>query len=123
MSGKQEFSNVSTYIASGNVILQSGKHANEVKSQIEGMLPVNFKLDTGFISVLVLSYRQFQAIIDNKPEGFGEQPEMYQSDVIFLMGIDSAHVIPAFHPREGVDQVWAGNGVIYSQRLQNCSKY
>ena len=23
----------------------------------------------------------------------------------------------AFDPREGVDQVWAGNGVIYSQRL------
>ncbi len=33
------------------------------------------------------------------------------------MGIDSAQAIPVFNPREGVDKVWPGDGVIYSQRL------
>jgi uncharacterized protein (DUF1697 family) len=66
-----------------------------------------------------LTHPQLQAVIDNKPKGFGEQPELYHSDAIFLMDIDSALVMPAFKPREGVDQVWAGNGVIYSQRLSS----
>ena len=115
----QGFSNVSTYIASGNVILQSDKSANDVNAQIEEVLPENFKLDDGFIKVLVLTHNQLQVIIENKPKGFGEQPEKYHSDVIFLMGIDSAQAMNVFKPREGVDQVWAGHGVIYSQRLSS----
>ncbi|MEJ2304817.1 MAG: DUF1697 domain-containing protein, partial [Anaerolineales bacterium] len=70
--GELGFSNVSTYIASGNVILRSGKRAREVKAQIERALPENFELDDEFIKVLVLARDQFQAIVDNKPGGFGE---------------------------------------------------
>ena len=40
-----------------------------------------------------------------------------QSDAIFLMGIDATAAMEAFDPREGVDVVWPGKGVIYSQRL------
>jgi uncharacterized protein (DUF1697 family) len=111
------FSNVSTFIASGNVILESAKQADEIKAQIEEALPESFKLDNELIKVLVLTRKQLQAIIDNKPEGFGEEPEKYHSDAIFLMGIGSAQAMPVFDPREGVDRVWPGNGVIYSQRL------
>lgn len=111
------YANVSTYIASGNVILQSDKQAEAIKGQIEAVLPENFKLDNELIKVLVLTRHQLQAVIDNKPEGFGEQPEKYHSDAIFLIGIDSAEVMPLFSPREGVDKVWSGDGVIYSQRL------
>ena len=116
---EQGFSNVSTYIASGNVILKSDICANDIKAQIEEVLPKNFKLNDRFIKVLVLTRKQLQVIIDNKPKGFGEQPDKYHSDVIFLMGIDSAQAMHAFNPREEVDQVWAGNGVIYSQRLSS----
>ena len=97
------FSSVSTYIASGNVILKA--------------LPERFKLDNELIKVLVLTRDQFQAIIEDKPKGFGEQPEKYHSDAIFLMDIDPAQAMPVFDPREGVDKVWPGEGVIYSQRL------
>ncbi len=113
------FSNVSTYIASGNVILKSDKRTAEVKAQIEEALPGNFKLDNERIKVLVLTRNQLQAVIDNRPEGFGEQPEKYHSDAIFLMGIDSAQALPVFDPREGVDKIWPGDGVIYSQRLSS----
>jgi uncharacterized protein (DUF1697 family) len=111
------FSNISTFIASGNVILTSDKRADEVQAQIEKALPESFKLDSELIKVLVLTRNQFQAIIDNKPTGFGEQPDKYHSDAIFLMGIDAAQAMPVFDPKEGVDKVWPGNGVIYSQRL------
>ena len=113
------FTNVSTYIASGNVILESDKPADEIKAQLEEALPESFKLDDELIKVLVLTRNQLQAVIDNKPEGFGEQPEKYHSDAIFLMGIDSAPAMPLFNPREGVDKVWPGDGVIYSQRLSS----
>jgi len=116
---KQGFSNVSTYIASGNVILRSGQRADQVKAQIEAALPENFKLHDELIKVWVLTHQQLQAVIDNKPEGFGEQPEMYHSDAIFLIGIDAAQAMSAFDPREGVDKVWPGDGVIYSQRLSS----
>ena len=111
------FSSVSTYIASGNVILVSDKPPDEIKAQIETALPENFNLDDELIKVLVLTRDQYQAVVDNKPDGFGEQPEKYHSDAIFLMGMDSAEAISIFSPREGVDQVWPGEGVIYSQRL------
>ena len=115
--GDLGFSNVSTYIASGNVILKSDKSAKEVQAQIEKALPEHFELDSELIKVLVLTRDQFQAVIEDKPEGFGEQPEKYHSDAIFLMGIDAAQAMSVFNPREGVDKVWPGEGVIYSQRL------
>ena len=111
------FSNVTTYIASGNAILQSDKQPDAIKAQIETALPERFNLDSELIKVLVLAHDQFKAVIDNKPEGFGEQPETYHSDAIFLIDIDSAQAMTAFDPREGVDVVWQGDGVIYSQRV------
>lgn len=111
------FANVSTYIASGNVILDSDKPTAEIKAQIETALPASFSLDSELIKVLVLARDQLQAVVANKPPGFGEQPQTYHSDAIFLLGIDSAEAIAAFDPRAGVDTVWPGDGVIYSQRL------
>jgi uncharacterized protein (DUF1697 family) len=111
------FSNVSTYIASGNIILESDKHPGEIKSLIEVALPKSFELNSELIKVLVLSQGQLQAVIDNKPKGFGERPEEYHSDAIFMMGIDSGQAMTVFNPREGVDKVWPGNGVIYFERL------
>jgi uncharacterized protein (DUF1697 family) len=113
------FPNVSTYIASGNVILESDKPTDEIKAQFEEALPKSFKLDDALIKVLVLTRNQLQTVIDNKPEGFGERPEKYHSDAIFLIGIDSAWAMSLFNPREGVDKVWPGDGVIYSQRLSS----
>ena len=111
------FAQVSTYIASGNVILESDQQPDAIKTQIEGMLPEKFTLDNKLIKVLVLTRRQFQAVIENKPKGFGDQPDQYHSDAIFLIDIDMDQAMPVFSPREGVDKIWAGEGVIYSQRL------
>ena len=114
---EQGFSHVSTYIASGNVIVESNKSSQAVQTEIEQTLPKAFKLDSKIVKVLALSRQQLQAVINNKPEGFGEQPDKYYSDAIFLMGIDSVQAMPLFSPREGVDKVWPGKGVVYSQRL------
>lgn len=114
---KLGFLNISTYIASGNVLLQTDKSPSEVKACIELALPVHFKLDSELIKVLMLTRKQLQAVIDNKPTGFGEKPQKYHSDVIFLIDIDADQAMTVFSPRQGVDKVWPGDGVIYSQRL------
>jgi uncharacterized protein (DUF1697 family) len=111
------FSDVSTYIASGNVILRSDKGAAAVQAQIEKALPERFDLDDDLIKALALSVDQLQAVVDDKPAGFGDHPDTYHSDAIFLMGIDPEEAISVFAPREGVDEVWPGKDVIYSQRL------
>jgi len=115
--GELGYTNVSTYIASGNVILSSDRAPREVKRQIEEALPRTFRLDSDLVAVLVLSRAQLQAVVDHKPAGFGEHPGTYHSDAIFLMGIDAAAAMQVFDPRPGVDSVWPGHGVIYSQRL------
>jgi hypothetical protein len=63
------------------------------------------------------SRADFEAAVDDRPEGFGDQPGTYHSDAIFLMGVDAAAAMTAFSPKEGVDAVWPGDGLIYSQRL------
>jgi len=108
---------VSTYIASGNVILESEKSPDEIKADIQTALLEICTFENELSNILVLSRNQFEGIVDNKPEGFGEQQEKYQSDVIFLIDVDSTQAMHLFDPREGIDQVWAGGGVIYSQRL------
>ena len=111
------YSDVSTYIASGNVLLRSDRPAAEIKSRIEDALPKTFRLDSELIGVVVLTDAQLRAVVDHKPDGFGARPDTFHSDTIFLMGIDAETAMQVFDPRPGVDNVWPGDGVIYSQRL------
>ena len=113
------FSDISTYIASGNIILKSDKTSQAIKTGIERMLPMKFKLDSELIKILVLSPAQLRAVIDHRPAGFGDEPDKYHSDVIFLIDIDPATAMSVFSPLEGVDKVQSGTGVIYSQRLSS----
>lgn len=111
------FLNVRTYIQSGNGILQSGLTREAMARTIEEAVPGRVTLDTSVIRVLVLSRAELEAAIDKRPNGFGDQPDTYHSDAIFLLGVDAAEAIRAFSPKEGVDAVWPGDGLIYSQRL------
>jgi uncharacterized protein (DUF1697 family) len=109
--------NVRTYIASGNVIFESGKSSAELAEEIERVLPEKFRLDRKLVRVLVLSRDQLQDVVDQAPEGFGSEPDTYHSDAIFLMGIPADQALETFNPRDGVDRVWPGELAIYSQRL------
>jgi uncharacterized protein (DUF1697 family) len=111
------FSNVSTYIASGNAFLDADLSAAEVAEKIEAALPKAFKLDSELVRIAVLSKAELESVVERRPNGFGDEPATYHSDAIFLMGIDTNEAMTAFSPREGVDAVWPGDGVIYSRRL------
>ena len=111
------FDNVSTYVASGNVFLDSDLRAANVAAKIEAALPKAFKLDAELIKVAVVSKKALEAVVEKRPKGFGDEPSKYHSDAIFLMGIDADEAMAVFSPRDGVDKVWPGDGVIYHQRL------
>ncbi len=111
------FTDVSTYIASGNVLVRSELTAARVQATVEQALVEAFDLDDDLIKVLALSPEQLRAVVADRPEGFGEQPDTYHCDAIFLIGIDAGEALSVFKPRDGVDRVWPGTGVIYSRRL------
>mgnify|MGYP001046627312 CR=1 FL=1 len=111
------FRNVRTYIQSGNAVVQSELTAETIARRIEAAMPGRFTLDTSVIRVLVLSRAELEAAIDKRPTGFGDQPDTFHSDAIFLVGVDAAEAMPAFSPKAGVDAVWPGDGLIYSQRV------
>lgn len=111
------FTNVATYINSGNVLLDSTASAATVKKRIDADLAENFDIHDENVKVLVLTRGQLKDVVENRPKGFGDEPTKYHSDAIFLMGISTTDAMAVFNPREGVDAVWPGDGVIYSQRL------
>jgi uncharacterized protein (DUF1697 family) len=111
------FENVSTYIQSGNAIVRSPLKSPEVATAIEEGIAKAFKFDSDLIKVLAISSRQLQAMIDDRPKGFGDQPSKFHSDAIFMMDITVKEAMTAFSPKEGVDTLWPGKGIIYHQRL------
>ncbi len=111
------YEHVTPYINSGNILVDTPKGAETVKTDVEKILADEFHMDPMVNKVLVLKQTYLKSVVENKPKGFGEEPEKYYSDAIFLIDIDVDEAMKVFNPREGVDKVWPGKGVIYSQRL------
>src|SRR4026209_1847079 len=101
---------VSTYIASGNVILSSDRDAAEIKQKLEEALPPPSNSNSEQIAVHVLTRAQLRAVVRKRPKGFGDHPETYHSDAIFLMGIDAPTAMKGFDPRPGADPGWHATG-------------
>jgi uncharacterized protein (DUF1697 family) len=112
------FRNVTTYIASGNVIFESGERSStKLTQRIEKALTKTF----GYPAVVVVrSQAQMRSIVDKAPKGYGSQPSLYRSDVLFLKPPKSATAALKIVPtKEGVDEVHAGPGVLYFSRLDS----
>ena len=110
------YDNVKTYINSGNVLFASDRTAEIAAKQIEKGLQKTFELKEP-IKVLVISHDQLKAIIVQAPKGFGQEPAVYHSDVLFLMGATSANAMGQLEMHPEVDIAWPGDGIVYYQRL------
>ncbi len=108
------FTNVRTFIASGNVVFDARKPAKLV-TQLEQLLAARFDYAA---SVAVRSVDQMRAIVDGAPKGFGKQPAKYRYDVLFLKPpLSSKAALPLVPVKDGVDTADAGEGVVYCSRL------
>jgi uncharacterized protein (DUF1697 family) len=107
------YSDARTYIQSGNVVFTSSRAAASLEHDIEAALEERFGVP---LVVVVRSRAQMRKVIDQAPAGFGDAD--HHCDVVFLKApLTSAAAVKHFHPREGVEEVWAGPGVVYFSRL------
>lgn len=73
--GNLGYTNISSYINSGNVVLDSTGSAKQIAAEIEQALPAKFKLDSELIKVLVLTKASFKKMVGGKPDVLGNSPE------------------------------------------------
>ena len=110
------FSNVVTYIQSGNVLVQSeDKDKAALTSKIEKGLSKRFNFEA---KVVVISQKELTAIIKSAPEGFGKDEKKFRYDVIFLKEpLTPKEAMESVKVREGVDTAHAGKQALYFSRL------
>jgi uncharacterized protein (DUF1697 family) len=111
------FTDVSTYIQSGNVLFSAPSSSKaDLTQRIERMIRTAF--DHYDASLVLRSRSQMRSIVEKAPNGFGSQPMKYRYDVLFLKPALTAKAVVADVPtKEGVDRIWAGGGVVYFSRL------
>lgn len=109
------YGGVRTYLNSGNVLFESDVEPSGLEDEIEAMLERRLGVD---LVVVVRSRRQMQDIVHQAPTRFGDEPDLYHSDVIFLKApLTPRQALGVVQLRDGVDQVWPGAGVLYFARL------
>jgi uncharacterized protein (DUF1697 family) len=110
------FSDVETYIASGNVIF-SAKSAQKPKlvKTIEAGLDRAF----GYASrVVVVSDDDLELVVAEAPAGFGDEPGKYRYDVLFVKApLVAREALKEVPTKPGVDVAFAGKHALYFRRL------
>ena len=114
------FTDVLTYIQSGNVIFESAElNIDKLTIDVETKLSERFSYAS---NVVLLTQQQLQRIVEQAPEGFGTLPDEYRYDVIFLKPpLAPAEVLAGLKTNPKVDKVTAGEGVLYFWRLSSMS--
>jgi len=110
------FSNVLTYIQSGNVVFRSEESDKAaLTTRIEKGLSARFNFDA---KVVVVAQKEFVAIVRGAPQGFGSDDKKFRYDVIFLKEpLTSKEALKSISVREGVDTAHAGRQALYFSRL------
>lgn len=110
------FRDVATYIQSGNVIFRAPASApGALPIRIEKMLASAFDYRA---KVVLRSREQMEGVVAGAPVGFGSRPDRYRYDAIFLRDtLTPEDAMREVLVRPGVDEAWAGEGVLYFSRL------
>lgn len=113
---KMGFSDVLTYIQSGNVVFKTAI-ANQaaLEHRIEQALAKQFNYAS---RVVIISHDTLKRVTKQAPPGFGKIPATYRYDVIFLKTpLTPREAMKAVEVKEGVDRVSGGAHALYFSRL------
>jgi uncharacterized protein (DUF1697 family) len=124
----QGFTDVRTYIQSGNVLFKDAGQNGEAGRGADGGTDsaaltrlIEKALEKEFsyaATVVVRSRKEMKQIVERAPDGFGSAPAEYRYDVIYLMPpVSAADALKVVPTRDGVDNVFGGKGVLYFSRL------
>ncbi|MBI5950560.1 MAG: DUF1697 domain-containing protein [Chloroflexi bacterium] len=110
------FSNVATYIQSGNVLFQSGeKNKTVLTDRIEKELSRRFDFPARIVTV---AHKELAAIVREAPDGFGKDGNSYRYDVIFLKEpLTPREAMKSVSVKVGVDTAHVGKQALYFSRL------
>lgn len=105
------FSDVATYINSGNVIFSSNTHnARTLEKRIETALATAFHLP---LRVVVRSRNDIASLIDHLPESWSHAGDK-KCNVIFLhTSIDTPTIVQNFKPKPGIEELYYHPGVLF----------
>jgi uncharacterized protein (DUF1697 family) len=107
---------VSTYIQSGNVLFSAVEpDGNKLERLIEKALSERFSYKS---NVILISHQELKKTVTEAPEKFGNNPDQFRYDVLFLKKpLTAGQAMKSINIRDGVDNAWIGEGVIYFSRL------
>lgn len=113
---KMGFSNIATYIQSGNVIFAvSAESEISLEEAIEQALSTQFKYKS---CVVLIPFDILKQIVNQAPKDFGKSPDKYRYDVIFLKKpLTVKKLLKVIETKESVDNVFVGSNVLYFSRL------
>ena len=87
----------------------------ELERRVSACVAERFGLS---LVVVVRSCDQVRRVVAEAPGGFGTRPDTFHSDVVYLKSpLTSSEAMAVVKCRDGVDEAWPGDGVVYFQRL------
>jgi uncharacterized protein (DUF1697 family) len=110
------FSDVRTYIQSGNVIFKTPNIDRlKLTETIETQLLKTFSVE---IKIALLTADELRETVEKAPGNFGSNPEKFRYDVWFLLPtITVDEILSNVRLRESVDFLWGGKQAMLSARL------
>jgi uncharacterized protein (DUF1697 family) len=114
------FSNVSTYINSGNVLFEIGNEKmDEMMDNLRKHLSTAFHFDVQFV---LRSHPQLSEIVHDIPKTWS-QNDVRKYIAFITPQITMNDVIKSIHIKEGIDEMKAGKNVVYmSTKLSGLTK-
>lgn len=107
------YGRVRTYIQSGNVVVDAPVGA-DVSSDAQRILADEFSVVT---PVMVVESPHLASVVADAPAGFGSDTDEFKHDVVFLSShVDPAALLDKIRLRDGVDEAWSGQEVLYFRR-------
>lgn len=110
------FTDVQTLIQSGNVVFSAARRS---KPSIIRVVEEGLSAAFGYSArVAIVSAAELASVVEQAPAGFGQQPDHYRYDVLFVMTpLTLAQALEQVSINPAVDAVHAGEHALYFRRL------
>jgi uncharacterized protein (DUF1697 family) len=109
------FEQVMTYIQSGNVLFASDEEDKaKLTSAIEAIVSQTFNYSA---RIVVRSYPEMQRVVSEVPDDWKHRTDLRCNIAFIKEPVTARDVLPEIHPKEGIDVVTIGDGILYLSTL------